>query len=52
MKRYRIDYRDDSDPGCPIFTAYVRAYDRGHAIDRFLDAPDGEGWEILEVTAD
>lgn len=50
MKRYRIEYRDDCDPGCPTFTTHVRAYDREHAIERFHDAPDGDGWEILKIT--
>jgi hypothetical protein len=49
MKRYRIEYRDDSDPGCPTFTTHVKAYDREHAIERFLSTPDGEGWEILKI---
>lgn len=47
--RYRIEYRDDADPGCPVFTTYVRATSREHAIERFHDAPDGDGWEILDV---
>jgi hypothetical protein len=51
MKRYRIEYRDE-DPGCPVFCAIVRAHDRDHAIERFLDAPDGEGWVIVKVTLD
>ena len=50
MKRYRIEYRDDCDPGCPIFKTTIKAYDREHAVERFLDAPDGEGWEIISIT--
>lgn len=50
MKRWRIEYRDDADDGCPVFTTHVRGYTREHAIERFHDAPDGDGWEILKVT--
>ena len=49
MARYRIRYRDDGDYGCPIFTCFVRAHDREEAELKFLDAPDGDGWEILSI---
>ncbi len=49
MKKYRITYRDE-DPACPTFKMTITAYDREDAIDRFLGAPDGEGWELLAVT--
>lgn len=50
MKRYRIEYRDDCDRGCPVFVTTVRGYDQDHAIERFRDAADGEGWEILKIS--
>ena len=50
LNSFCIKYRDDSDPGCPVFTTHVRAYDAEGARERFLDAPDGEGWEIIEIT--
>ena len=49
MNRYRIKYRDESDLGCPVFSCVLKAHDREHAIERFHDAPDGDGWEIVDV---
>lgn len=50
MKRYRIRYRDADDPGCPEMTVIYKGYDKVHAIERFWESPDGEGWEITGVT--
>jgi hypothetical protein len=47
--RYAIEYRDAYDPCCPIFTQHTWAYNLEHAEDRFFDAPDAEGWEILSL---
>ena len=49
VKRYRIEYRDE-DPSCPIFSCTVKAHDREHALERFLDAPDGDGWVIVRIS--
>jgi hypothetical protein len=50
VRRFRVAYRDDCDPGCPVFSCVIKAYDRDHVIEKFHDAPDGEGWEILSIT--
>jgi hypothetical protein len=48
LKLFRIAYRDGA--GCPTFTQTCWAYDREHAEERFLDAPDADGWEIISIT--
>ena len=48
MKRYRITYIADNDPGCPEFACVYRAHNREDAMDRFFET-DCEGWEILKV---
>ena len=48
-KRYRITYTDDGEGGCPEFTQTLRAYDKADAEQRFLDAPDGDGWKIVKI---
>lgn len=50
MRRFRLTYRDDCDPGCPVFSCVIKGHDQEDAIIRFTDAPDGEGWEILSIT--
>ncbi len=49
MKRYRIRYRDP-DPGCPVFSYIVRAYDREHAEERFYETNDGDDWQLVSIT--
>jgi len=49
MKRFRIVYRD-LDPACPQFSTTIRAYDRTDAEVRFLDAEDGDGWQIISIS--
>jgi len=49
MHKYRIKYRD-LDPGCPVFTMHVKAYDRGHAEELFWDSDSGDdGWLIVSI---
>jgi hypothetical protein len=49
VRRWRVRYRDQDDPGCPVFSCVIKGYDRDHVIERFLDAPDGEGWQIISI---
>lgn len=49
MKRYRIEYRDAGDPDIQ-FAASWRGYDKAHAMERFEEAPDADGWEITRIT--
>jgi hypothetical protein len=48
MNRYRIEYTDADDPGCPIFTTHVRAVDKLHAEERFFDSDD-QAWKIVSI---
>lgn len=50
MRRYRIEYPDSGDGGCPTFSAVWRGYDKEHAVDRFMSAPDADGWEIIKIS--
>jgi hypothetical protein len=47
MNRYRIRYKDP-DPGCPIFSTIIRAYDEAHAEEKFFDTNDTD-WEIVSI---
>lgn len=47
MNRYRIKYHDP-DPGCPVFSCIIRAYDQEHALELFFD--DGDDWIVDSVT--
>jgi hypothetical protein len=51
-KRYRIEYKD-IDPGCPVFTMTVQAYDTEHAELIFWGEdgglPDDWEWEIVSI---
>lgn len=50
MKRFQIKYRD-ADPGCPVFSTTVKAYDRNHAEEKFLYGDeDSDGWVIVSIT--
>jgi hypothetical protein len=50
MRRFRIEYRDSGDSGCPVMSATWRGHDAEHAMERFFAAPDGEGWEIVKIS--
>lgn len=47
-KLYRIEYTDDMDPGCALFSMVLRAYDAEDAQDRFFDG-DADGWCIKSI---
>jgi hypothetical protein len=49
MRRFRIEYRDSDDPDI-AFSAVWRGHDETHAAERFLSAPDAEGWEIVKIS--
>lgn len=46
MHKYRIRYRDP-DPGCPVFSCVVSAYDAEHAEEKFRE--DGDDWLIVKI---
>lgn len=50
MNRYRIEYRDAGDSGCPIFKGIYRGYTAEHARERFWEADEDDGWEIISIT--
>lgn len=55
MKKFKITYVDDCDPGCPTFTTTVKANDKQQAEERFYERDnDGTwengGWKILSCT--
>lgn len=47
--RYAIEYRDSDDEGCPVFTWRTWAYSFAHALDRFFESEDAEGWTALRI---
>lgn len=49
MRVYELEYRD-ADPASPLFRLRLRAHSLEHLVERFTDAPDGEGW-VLERAA-
>lgn len=49
MRRFRIEYRDSGDSGCPVMSSTWRGHDAEHATERFFEAPDGDGWEIVKI---
>lgn len=46
---YAIEYRDSDDKGCPVFTWRTWAYSFAHALDRFHESEDAEGWTALRI---
>jgi len=48
-KFYRVRYKDENDPGCPVFSCVLEAHSKEHARERFYEGPDGDGWEILTI---
>ena len=50
MRRFRIEYRDAGDSGCPVFSAVWRGHDEEHAVERFLATEDADGWEIVKIS--
>lgn len=49
-RKFLVRYRDAS-PGAPVFSMYIRGFDREHAEEKFWDSSDGDdGWEILSIT--
>lgn len=48
LYRYELVYRDNSDMS-PEATQVVWAYDQEHAIEKFFDGPDFEGWTLLKI---
>lgn len=49
MNLYEFEYRDSSDPACPIFTSRVKGYNLEHAIEKWCDSPNADGWIILRA---
>lgn len=50
LYRYKITYKDESDPGCPVFSYSLWAYNQEHAESRFYDSEDADGWEIISIS--
>lgn len=46
--RFTIRYRDDC-PESPVFVTTIRAFDKLDAEERFLEAPDADGWVIVSI---
>ena len=49
LRRFRIEYQDESGDG-PVFCDVWRGHDEEHAVERFLSAPDAEGWRVVSIT--
>lgn len=51
--RYVVTYRNESpvEPNhSPVFEWKCRAVDRDHALTKFHESEDSEGWEVLACT--
>jgi hypothetical protein len=42
-----LRYTDASDPSSPVFETRIWAYNSDHAIDKFFDSEDSDGWTVL-----
>lgn len=49
MKLYIIKYTDESDAGCPVFEARIRARSSIEAQLRFEESNADLGWVILST---
>ena len=47
LYRYELEYRG-ADPGCPVFTQRVWAYNKESAVERFYEDAD-TGWVLLRL---
>lgn len=49
LYRYEIEYSDEVNGNDLMFRSTWRcwAYDSEHAIDKFCEAEDGEGWRLI-----
>jgi hypothetical protein len=45
LYHYVITYTDSSDPDFPDMTWKTWAYDSDHALDKFYDSGDDDGWK-------
>jgi len=48
LRRYRVRYAD-LDPGSPVWTTAIRAWDALHAEEVFWDQGPDNDWEIISV---
>lgn len=48
LRDFVVHYRD-AGAGSPEFMSAVRAYDAGHAEERFHESCDDDGWVIVSV---
>ena len=49
LKRYAIDYNDGCYPPEHVGTWYTRAHDKEHALDKFYDSSDEDGFKPTRI---
>lgn len=49
LYRYAIEYKDDSGDLVTVFTWHCWAYSKCHALEKFYDGPDSDGWVPVRI---
>jgi hypothetical protein len=47
MRPYILRYLDKDDECCPVMTVRYRGHSGEHAIERFYESEDSDGWIVL-----
>ena len=47
---YRITYRNAGQDDHERFTTRLYAYDVEHALDRFYDGSENDGWQVVVIS--